>query len=173
MMNGLNYLHTKRYIHRDIKLHNVMVGIDGNCKLIDFGLAKRVKYWKTSIEDQHFNSLEKVVEGDDKFSSSIGTKLFSSPEQAFCEKYDYRTDIYSLAIVIVLLFHSYTTAHQQRDLLEKVRKRNLDEMKIAQPLKGLLFKCLGGENERPSLSELKKCVRDMMREHSSNMPRKK
>lgn len=63
MMNGLNYLHTKRYIHRDIKLHNVMVGVDGNCKLIDFGLAKWVKYWKTSIEDQHINSFEKVAEG--------------------------------------------------------------------------------------------------------------
>ena len=42
-------------------------------------------------------------------------------------------------------------------------------MKIPQPLKALLFKCLGGENERPSLSELKKCVRDLMREHSSNI----
>jgi serine/threonine protein kinase len=55
MMTGLNYLHSKRIIHRDIKLHNVMTGSDGTCKLIDFGLAKRVKHWKTSIEDQkHF-----------------------------------------------------------------------------------------------------------------------
>jgi serine/threonine protein kinase len=82
MMEGLNYLHSKRIIHRDIKLHNVMIGSDGRCRLIDFGLAKRVKYWKTSIEDQHYKTMEKEGEDDEKFSSSIGTKLFSSPEQA-------------------------------------------------------------------------------------------
>lgn len=50
-------------------------------------------------------------EGEEHYSSSIGTKLFSSPEQATSENYDYRTDIYSLGIVIVLLFNTYTTAH--------------------------------------------------------------
>jgi hypothetical protein len=45
-----------------------------------------------------------------------------------------------------------------------VRKRNLEEMKIPQPLKQLLFRCLGGESERPSLSELRKCIKDLMRE---------
>lgn len=56
MLAGLNYLHSKRVIHRDIKLHNIIIGNDGRCKLIDFGLAKHVKYWKTSIE--HHSSLE-------------------------------------------------------------------------------------------------------------------
>jgi serine/threonine protein kinase len=148
MVAGLIYLHAKRIIHRDIKLHNVVLDKEGHCKLIDFGLAKRVKYWKTSIEE-HSTLLGEVDE--ERFSSEVGTKLFSSPEQASSEKYDYRTDIYSLAVVLVLLFHSYTTAHEQRELLEKVRKRNLDDMDITQPLKSLLFRCLGGENERPSL----------------------
>lgn len=50
-------------------------------------------------------------------SKSVGTKLFSSPEQANSQKYDYRTDIFSLAMVIVLLFSTFTTVHQQRDLI--------------------------------------------------------
>jgi serine/threonine protein kinase len=49
MIAGLNYLHSKRIIHRDIKLHNLMISKEGFCKIIDFGLAKKVKYWKTSI----------------------------------------------------------------------------------------------------------------------------
>lgn len=122
MLTGLGYLHARRIIHRDIKLHNIVIGRDGRCKLIDFGLAKRVKHWKTSIE--HHPTLISDCD-EERFSSEIGTKLFSSPEQASSEKYDYRTDIYSLAVVIVLLFHSYTTAHEQRELLEKVRKRSL------------------------------------------------
>jgi serine/threonine protein kinase len=148
MLAGLSFLHAKRIIHRDIKLHNVVLDREGRCKLIDFGLAKRVKHWKTSIE--HHPTMLPGTE-EERFSSEVGTKLFSSPEQASSEKYDYRTDIYSLAVVIVLLFHSYSTAHEQRELLEKVRKRALDEMAIPQPLKTLLFRCLGSENERPSL----------------------
>ena len=46
---GVAHLHSKRIIHRDIKLHNIMLDSGGNCKIIDFGLAKKVKHWKTSI----------------------------------------------------------------------------------------------------------------------------
>jgi serine/threonine protein kinase len=56
----------------------------------------------------------------------VGTKLFSSPEQASSERYDYRTDIFSLAMVVVLLFCTFTTAHQQRELIDLIRARKLD-----------------------------------------------
>lgn len=37
-------------------------------------------------------------------------------------------------------------------------------MAIPQGLKGLLYKCLGGENERPSLSELKNSLKELMKD---------
>lgn len=73
----------------------------------------------------------------------MGTKLFSSPEQATSEKYDYRTDIFSLAMVVVLLFCTFTTAHQQRDLIDLIRARKLDTIKMPEKLKEVLYKCLG------------------------------
>ena len=91
-------------------------------------------------------------EEEEEFSKSVGTRLFSSPEQVNSEKYDYRTDIFSLAMVIVLLFCSFTTVHEQRNVIEVIRLRKLDSIGMPARLKALMIRGLGSESERPSLS---------------------
>lgn len=80
--------------------------------------------------------------------------MFSSPEQASSDKYDYRTDIFSLAMVVVLLFCTFTTVHEQRELIELIRLRKLENIHMPLKLKEMMFLCLGVESERPNLLEI-------------------
>ena len=42
MLQGLNYLHSHRIIHLDIKGANILVDQSGSCKLADFGASRRL-----------------------------------------------------------------------------------------------------------------------------------
>ncbi len=70
-------------IHRDVSPQNVMLGANGDVKLIDFGIAK-------AATDSH-----RTVAGTLK-----GKYAYMSPEQLRTSKVDQRTDIYAMGLVL-------------------------------------------------------------------------
>lgn len=104
---GLEYLHSQGYIHRDVKPHNFLVGAEGETKLIDFSLSEKMK-----------TGLAKLFGGKSKVQ---GTRSYMSPEQIRGQKLDPRTDVYSFGCTIYELFTTkppYTGASAD-DLLMK------------------------------------------------------
>jgi hypothetical protein len=84
--SGLKEAHAQGIVHRDLKPENVMIDSVGNLKLMDFGIAR---------------SMEAVTR---LTGAMVGTPAYMAPEQVSGGPVDYRTDIYSLGLMIYEMF---------------------------------------------------------------------
>lgn len=85
ILEGLEYLHYHRIIHRDIKGANVLVGNDGTCKLADFGSARKTLH----IQDRS------------QAKSLKGTTNWMAPEVMQQEGYGRFADVWSFGCLLV------------------------------------------------------------------------
>jgi serine/threonine-protein kinase len=92
-------------VHRDVSPQNIMVGIDGRARVLDFGVAKAAGATHTTETG--------VIKG----------KLaYMSPEQVYGEKLDRRADIYALGVVLweMLAGRRLFVGHDQKTAIGKV-----------------------------------------------------
>lgn len=86
--DALDYAHSENVVHRDLKLGNILISSKGDFLLTDFGIARvmdATQYTRTG-------------------QPMPGTAKYMSPEQAAGKtELDFRSDIYSLAVIAYLL----------------------------------------------------------------------
>lgn len=101
LAEGLVYAHDAGIIHRDLKPENLILRSDGCLKILDFGLAKRVRRAPMGSGSGSGSSSG----GREVGESFIGTLRYVAPEQLRGKSIDARADIYAVGAT---LFHLAT-----------------------------------------------------------------
>jgi serine/threonine protein kinase/tetratricopeptide (TPR) repeat protein len=109
--SAVQYAHQNLVVHRDIKPGNILVGTNGEPKLLDFGIAKLMTA-EFSVEEIELNRGE----------SQPMTLRYASPEQVRGEPITTESDIYSLGVLLYELLageHPFQAALTSRAAIEK------------------------------------------------------
>lgn len=143
-INSIEHLHKKNFIHRDLKLENILLS-NQKVKLCDFGLT---------VHSQKMNH---------KF---VGTSLYICPELFEKDiKYNQKTDIYAIGMIIYLILYEKTYPFEKElDIIKNIQENkdfrpNL-EGNIPSKLKNLIMDVWNTDpKKRPSLNEIKNTLK--------------
>ncbi|MCJ8743231.1 hypothetical protein PDJAM_G00091320 [Pangasius djambal] len=102
---GLQFLHLKGIVYRDLKLDNILLDIDGHIKIADFGMCKE-------------NML-----GEARTSTFCGTPDYIAPEILLGQKYGTSVDWWSFGVLLyeMLIGQSPFHGHDEEELFQSIR----------------------------------------------------
>lgn len=87
---GLDSAHNRGVVHRDVKPSNIMLTVDGQVKILDFGLATA----HAEVTQASFAT---------SMGRLLGTLDYLAPEQTETQNVDHRADVYSLGATLFAL----------------------------------------------------------------------
>jgi len=162
VLNGLDYAHRRRdgsgkslnLVHRDVSPQNVLISQAGEVKLVDFGIAKT------------------TLRGEGTEVGVIkGKYYYMSPEQAWADPMDRRSDIFSTGIVLheMLTGRMLYSAQSIPELISKVREAeitppDLIRAEVPGPLSKIVMRALAREpkDRYQSALDMGEALRDFL-----------
>lgn len=136
LLMAVKYIHSQNIIHCDISLSNILVTVDGHIKLSDFGLS------------EYLGNKEYTIK-----SAVYGSPLYNAPESKEIKKYSYKSDVYSLGIVLFEIASSFITNMERMKKIEEFKNgqtRGIDKIICEMVNKD--------ENERPLINKVSEYI---------------
>jgi len=106
LLDALEFLHSSRRQHRDVKPTNVHVDQKGRIRLLDYGIIRSLRVSRIT---------------QDPAARFVGTYRYSAPEYIFDDQYSYAADLYSFGAVIYYMLHGreiFSNAVRTPDMIQ-------------------------------------------------------
>lgn len=141
MCQGLEYIHKKKILHRDIKTMNIFISKDEQIRIGDLGVAKTLQ------ENMNFAH------------TMVGTPFYLSPEMCEEKPYNEKSDIWALGCVIyeMCTFKHPFEAKTQAALILRIIRGKYDTIPsiYTKDLGEIIDLCLRRDyNSRPSMTQI-------------------
>lgn len=131
IVDGLVAAHEAGVVHRDLKPANIMIDVEDQALIMDFGIARASTNTHSGV------------------SQVVGTLAYMAPEQAQAKTTDQRADVYALGMMAREMLVGRTGGDGQQavaDLMQRIREapprvRTIDPL-IPEPLDALVARCV-------------------------------
>ena len=115
LSEGLKYLLSNNIIHRDLKPQNILITDVGDIKITDFGFAR-------------------YFDNDLLIQTICGSPLYMAPEIMKSQKYDYKSDLWSVGIIFYEMLVG-NTPFKSKNIYELIRRIENDVVKVPSKFK--------------------------------------